>query len=259
MQGLAALSGWGSTIRLKLASHLVKHTRHEASLCRARSMAPFVHGGVPPLYIWDLFCCRCFQMLKLQPKFFLISINWRVAFQVWGKRAGENVCIYSILGKLPWAAWITQIKVQNLNLYSFPPPPPNSSVPAFALADKSQVKFPCCLARVSSAVISSSGPWTSYKLGVVVVVAGSGSEGGVCSLCGVCVWDACTWRPYLDAGAVSSHQQPPSEPWSRFESSWLRLPRGAAGASQRTSSARRSAPPLHWFLNRDWSHRLGRI
>lgn len=136
-------------------------------------MALFVHGGVPPLYIWDLFCCRCFQMLKLQPKFFLISINWRVAFQVWGKRAGENFCIYSILGKLPWAACTSQIKVQNLNLYSLLHLPPN---PIFALADKSQVKFPCCLARVSSPVISSSGPWTSYKLGW-----------GVSAACVVCV------------------------------------------------------------------------
>lgn len=137
-------------------------------------MARFVHGGVPPLYIWDLFGCRCFQMLKLQPKFFLISINWRVAFQVQGgKRAGENLCIYSILGKLPWAAWISQIKVLNLNLYSLLPPPPNSTVPTFVLADKSRVKFPCCLAGVSSAVISSSGPWTSYKLG------------GFCSMRGV--------------------------------------------------------------------------
>lgn len=66
MQGLAALSAVAGP-------QCVLFRKARASLrSRARSIALFVRGGgVPPLNIWDLFCCRCFQMLKLQPKFFL--------------------------------------------------------------------------------------------------------------------------------------------------------------------------------------------
>lgn len=145
-------------------------------------MAPFVHGGVPPLYIWDLFCCRCFQMLKLQPKFFLISIIWRVAFQVWGKRADENLCIYSFLGKLAWAAWISQIKVQNLNFLFFAISFPKFDSSYFCSGREVTGEIP--LLPCQSVVSCHQQQWTLNQL----------QAGGFLQPA-CCVRDTCVWGP----------------------------------------------------------------